>query len=98
MISLEGELTVRKTLKCVLKPEAGDVIKGYLNGEINASLEPLPHKPLEYEDSYEVDPLKVRQVLSTRDKVMTSDLVINGIYYYEVTNNSGGKTVTIGKD
>ena len=98
MSELQGVLTVNKTLRCVLNPESGEAIKDYLSGEIHATLEPLPHKPVKYEGSYEIDPLKTMQVLSTKDKVMTEDMTVLGIYYYEVTNETGGNTVTIGRD
>ncbi len=53
---------------------------------------------LPYEGDYEIDPLITPQVLSTRNKVMTDDLTILSISYQEVSNASGGKTVTIGRD
>ena len=69
-----------------------------LQGRIGANLEPLENKPQVYSGSYEVDPQKSEQVLATKDKVMSDDLTVLGIYYYEVTNGTGGKTVTIGRD
>ena len=51
-----------------------------------------------YGGSYEIDPQKGAQVLETKDRVMTENLTVLGIYYYEVTNGTGGKTVTIGRD
>lgn len=50
----------------------------------------------EYEGEYEVTPKFVAQTLPTADKILTKDLTIEEIPYTEVTNNSGGKTVTIG--
>ena len=58
----------------------------------------LGNSSLYYEGSYEIDPKKAAQVLSTKDRVLTNDITVLGIYYYEVTNDTGGKTVTIGRD
>ena len=71
---------------------------GVLQGGVSASVEPIENYPLPYTGSYVVDPLKREQVLPTESKVMTQDLKVLGIYYYEVTNSNGGKTVTIGRD
>ena len=69
-----------------------------LHGGVSASIEPVENYPLPYTGSYVIDPLKREQILPTESKVMTQDLKVLGIYYYEVTNNNGGKTVTIGRD
>ena len=69
-----------------------------LQGNVSASIEPVENYPLAYEGSYEVDPLKREQILPTMSRVMLRDLKVHGIYYYEVTNGKGGKTVTIGRD
>lgn len=69
-----------------------------LQGDVSTSIKPVENYPLPYTGSYEIDPLKREQVLPTESKVMTQDLKVLGIYYYEVTNNNGGKTVTIGRD
>lgn len=69
-----------------------------LQGQIGAVFKPLENVPQNYTGSYEVDPLKTAQVLPTKDKLMVDDLTVQGIYYYEVTNDTGGSTVTIGRD
>ena len=73
---------------------ASDVIQG----DVSVSIEPVENYPEAYTGSYVVDPLKRDQILPTKNKVMTQDLKVLGIYYYEVTNANGGKTVTIGRD
>ena len=98
MNELRGVLTASQTLRCTFVQGTGEAVKNYLSGEIHATLEPLPHRPVKYDGSYEVDPLKTAQVLQTRDKVMTDDMTVRGIYYYAVTNDTGGQTVTIGRD
>lgn len=49
-----------------------------------------------YEESYEIEPLVNSQVLPTRNRVMTKDITVKEISYQEVSNKSGGTTVTIG--
>lgn len=49
-----------------------------------------------YEGSYEVEPSAGTQVLATRNRLMTEDIRVKEIAYQEVTNASGGKTITIG--
>ena len=72
---------------------AGDVIAGVIQVGHLSSTEYLP-----YEGSYEVEPLTREQILSTANKVMTQDIRIREIAYQEVSNESGGYTVTIGGD
>ena len=72
---------------------AGDVIAGVIQVGHMSSTEYLP-----YEGSYEVEPLTREQILSTANKVMTQDIRIREISYQEVSNESGGYTVTIGGD
>lgn len=85
--SVSGEIA-RKSVK----------VSDVLQGDISASIEPVENYPEAYTGSYVVDPLKREQILPTENKVMTQDLKVLGIYYYEVTNANGGKTVTIGRD
>ncbi|MBQ3456624.1 MAG: hypothetical protein IJG36_09310 [Synergistaceae bacterium] len=49
-----------------------------------------------YEGSYEIEPSAGTQVLPTRNRLMTEDITVREIAYQEVTNSSGGKTITIG--
>lgn len=49
-----------------------------------------------YEGSYKVTPSVSSQTLYTSHKLMQSDVVVEKIPYAEVTNNTGGKTATIG--
>lgn len=48
-----------------------------------------------YEGSYKVTPSVSSQKLDTSNKLMQSDVLVEEIPYAEVTNNFGGKTVTI---
>lgn len=49
-----------------------------------------------YNGEYTVTPRVEAQTLPTKEKVMLEDVTIRAIPYAEVTNNSNGKTVTIG--
>ena len=99
MNELQGRLAVGKTLIGIFLPDTGEPVKDYLSGEIHATLEPLEHKSIEYEayaGSYDVDISEGDLVLSTKDKLMTSDITIHGMSYVEEVNATGGQTVTIG--
>lgn len=71
--------------------------------ELRAILKAVNELPTEdtteydvYDGSYTVVPQISRQTLDTANKLMQSDVVVEKIPYAEVTNNTGGKTVTIG--
>lgn len=49
----------------------------------------------EYEGEYTITPSVKEQTMQTKNKTMTNDVTIKAIPYAEVTNNSGGSTVTI---
>lgn len=56
-----------------------------------------PDLPI-YAGTYEVTPDTKEQTLPTANKVMREDLTIKKIPYAEVSNSSGGTTVTIGNE
>ena len=95
---LQGTVSTNSTVNGEMLPEVGERVDDYLHGDIHASFTPIENIPQNYEGSYEIDPLKRQQILLTKDKIMTQDLKVLGIYYYETTNLNGGKTVTIGRD
>ena len=47
------------------------------------------------EEDYKVNPTFSDQVLPTRGKRMKMDLTVSAVPYTEVSNGSGGRTVTI---
>lgn len=49
-----------------------------------------------YEGTYIVIPQSKEQVLPTSNKYLIDDVTIKEIPYYEVSNDAGGKTITIG--
>ena len=50
----------------------------------------------QYAGDYEVTPKVSEQTLPTAQKFLARDVKIERIPYFEVSNNSGGTTVTIG--
>lgn len=65
--------------------------------DIDIAGEKDPRLPY-YDGSYVVDPRKVAQTLSTANKSMSDDVVVNEIFYSEVGNVSGGNTAYIGME
>ena len=50
-----------------------------------------------YTGQYEITALpEVEQILRTEKKILLADIVVKPIPYYEVTNDAGGITVSIG--
>ena len=49
-----------------------------------------------YEGTYTVTPKATTQTLETQNKLMQSNVVVEKIPYAEVSNSTGGKTVSIG--
>lgn len=50
----------------------------------------------DYEGLYDITPMFEEQVLETENKIMTNDLTVQAIPYYEVSNAQGGQTIIIG--
>jgi len=74
-----------------------------LQGKISAcgGLRGVLSKPVGYVDyngDYEVLPMVEAQMLHTKDKHMTDDVIIKAIPYFNVGNNAGGTTVYIGSE
>lgn len=51
-----------------------------------------------YDGNYTVTPAVTEQTLKTAQKKMVADVTIKKIPYFEVSNNSGGTTATIGNE
>lgn len=51
-----------------------------------------------YDGEYVVTPKVKEQTLPTAEKMLTKDVTIKKIPYFEVNNNSGGNTVYIGNE
>lgn len=51
-----------------------------------------------YDGEYEVTPSTEEQILKTANKSLNEDIKVKNIPYFEVSNNAGGITVTIGEE
>lgn len=59
----------------------------------------IPQNTYEYyAGNYEVIPKTENQVLKTKDKLMSDDVTIKEIPFFEVSNLAGGTTCYIGKE
>ena len=70
--------------------------KGSLVGSIQAAVAVIEQDYGTYDGEYEVTPSSEEQVLATAGCSLTDDITISSIPYYEVSNDYGGTTVTIG--
>ena len=51
-----------------------------------------------YDGPYEAIPKVEAQTLPTAKKMMTDDVTVHGVPFYEVSNDQGGNTVYIAKE
>lgn len=65
-------------------------------GEIHTVTEFVGGEP--YDGKYTVTPKVDAQTMPTKYKVMTDDVTIKSIPFFNVSNNSGGSTVYIGNE
>lgn len=56
----------------------------------------LPEGYEDYDGSYILTPDADQQIISTNDRHLTKDIIIQPIPYAEVSNDANGYTVTIG--
>ena len=88
MNALTGEvLTLPKMSGSVSTPKS-------LSGNVGAKTINIGGRP--YEGDYIVTPKVDQQKLDTKGTIMRDDVIIEEIPYAEVSNNSGGKTASIG--
>ena len=80
-ISRSGDI-----LQCVIKAD------GSLSGSVGKSPVTVPN----YDGIYEIMPDQAEHVMPTKGRLLHKDMKIHEIPYQEVSNNSGGITVTIG--
>lgn len=95
---LTGSIIAQEgTLVGIIKPS------GSLSGSIrpNANLIGRVAMSVDHEyyiGKYDVIPKIESQVLETRDKLMSDDVTVKAIPFYEVSNPQGGTTFIIGGD
>lgn len=82
--NLTGRITSDNLLAGMIKSD--DVLSGKMS---------MPVGYEEYLDEYRVIPKVSSQILSTSDKHLSKDVVVDPIPYYEVSNQNG-KTIIIG--
>lgn len=58
----------------------------------------IEHKPAPYTGTYEITPAVESQTLPTAQKLMTQDMQIKAIPYFETSNDFDGETVYIGSE
>lgn len=94
--SLKGFLKLEtEHLRGKLKPTIS--LRGIVQSEQNLSgTISIIDDYAEYKGNYIVVPKTESQTLPTIDKVMSRDMTIASIPYYEVQNEKGGNTITIG--
>lgn len=75
--------------------------KATLGGSLqkDASLAGIVQMPVgfeKYKGEYVITPKLDKQIVEAKDKVMSDDITIKSIPYYEVSNTHGGTTFIIG--
>lgn len=92
-ITLSGESHLSATLQLV-NPSLSCLLTGS-NRSLSVILERGAPVAEYYEGDYSIRPTVEEQFLPTKDKLMSQDVNIEGIPYFETTNESGGYTVII---
>ena len=92
-----AELSAVLTLKGAIS-RSGDKLQGSIkaDGSLSCSIVKSPLTVPNYEGEYEIRPDQEGHIMPTKGRLMHKDMMIHEIPYQEVSNNSGGVTVTIG--
>lgn len=92
---MRGELKESKPLIGVLVK--GKKLMGSMNskGTLIGSCEKADSSIERYDGAYEVTPSKDEEILETKNKKLINDITVHAVPYSEVSNISGGYTVTI---
>ena len=73
------------------------ILQGAVREEINLVGQVSIQKEYEvYKGPHEFTPKIEKQIVETEDKVVHENITVDGIPYYEVSNEKGGVTVIIG--
>lgn len=83
-----------KTMKIEFKENNQRVALGF--AEITQTTEYIGGE--KYDGDYIVTPKVVGQTLPTKDRVLTDDVTVKAIPFFNVSNTSGGSTVFIAKE
>ena len=94
--------TIQKNVRLNVAGRSRDVqisIQGKDHGDIFLTVTPRESHKDPYEGPYSVvSYADAMQILDTEDKIMTENLVVLPIPYFETSNPKGGLTVYIGGD
>ena len=93
MAELSAVLTLRGAIS-----QSGDILQGCIStcGTLSGLIGKSPVTVPNYEGEYEITPDQAEHVMPTKGRLLHKDMKIHEIPYQEVSNNSGGITVTIG--
>ena len=92
-----AELSAVLTLKGAIS-RSGDILQGVIkaDGTLSGLIGKSPVTVPNYDGIYEIMPDQAEHVMPTKGRLLHKDMKIHEIPYQEVSNNSGGTTVTIG--
>lgn len=94
IITKQHLVGVTSNIEAGYETVSGDITATqHLVGNIESTYMPSIKK---YTGDYEVTPTPSEQILETKDKRMLDDVTVRAIPYFEVQNQTGGKTVYIG--
>lgn len=94
--------TIQKDVRLSVAGRSRDVqisVQGKDHGDIFLTVTPRESHKDPYEGPYSVASVAgAMQILDTEDKIMTENLIVLPILYFETSNPKGGLTVYIGGD
>ena len=91
-------IEVRNAQKQSIDVVIGNVPKQDVDVKQDTIVVPVYKDVSLYEGDYEVTPKVIEQTLPTTEKLLSEDVTIKKIPYFEVSNTSGGNTVFIGNE
>ena len=92
-----AEVSAVQTLRGAISL-SGDKLQGSIkaDGTLSGLIEKSPLPVPNYDGIYEITPDQEEHIIPTKGRLLHKDMTIHEIPYQEVSNNSGGVTVTIG--
>lgn len=86
---LQGKVSEQRLVGKLIKQQLhGKVISQQLNANVSFNIVEITTNK-KYEGSYEITPKIEEQIFSTKNYVMTKNLIVKEIPTYEVSNDSG---------
>ncbi len=94
---LSGSLSESAALSGSIALESA--LQGAIGSELTlAGTVSMPETFERFDGSYTVIPAVAAKSLQTKDRLMSDDVTVTAIPYYEVSNPQGGSTIVIGDD